>query len=129
MRKWILFISGMALIFLGVVLFKSKENTPVVKPITLKNARQMELDIHTLEEMYQNNKLLPRPKQKNLAIKFPQKQEDQKKSEAAIRVEQELLWQEEENTKSKEDEEEKSSFSRWLQQKLYGIKMRLKLPF
>ena len=129
MRKWILFVGGIVVISLGFIFFKPEKDIPVVSPIALENTTQMELDIHTLEKMYQNNKLLPRPKQKNLAIKFPQKQADKKKSEAVIRVEQELLWQEEENTKSKEDEEEKSSFSRWLQQKLYGIKMRLKLPF
>ena len=128
MRKRILFICGIVAISLSFILFfKIKEDIPVVNPITLKNTTQMKLDPYSFDKMYRNS--LPLPKEKNLVIMHPQKQEDQKKSEAAIRVEQELLWQEEENTKSKEDEEEKSSFARWFQQKLYGIKMRLKLPF
>ena len=126
MKKWILFICGIVVISLSFILFfKIKDNIPVVNPITLNNTTQMKLDPYSFDKMYRDS--LPRPKQKSLAIEHPQKQGDTKPSEASIRVEQELLWREDDTTQK--DEEDKSSFSRWIKQKLYGVKMKLKLPF
>ena len=125
MKKWIVLI--VCTVLCGLFFYKAHKRGPIIEPIVLNNTAQIKLDLQDLEKVRQNNAVLPRPIGDKRVVKPIQNPQKTDETESSIQVEQELLWQEDEN--KKEDNEEKSSFSRWFKQKIYGIKMKLKLPF
>ena len=109
------------------VFYKAQKREPIVEPIVLNNTAQIKLDLQDLEKLRQNHAVLPQPMEDKMMAKPIQNHQETNGTESSIQIEQELLWEEDENKKA--DEEEKSSFSRWFKQKLYGVKIKLKLPF